>query len=49
MDINCVLRELGTEILYASCTGANNSHVETVKYLINKNYGSLINVKNCTY
>jgi len=33
------------------CTHANNLHVETVKYLINKNYCNLItiNIKNCTY
>jgi hypothetical protein len=32
------------------CTHANNSHVETVKYLMNKTYGILIlmNIKNCT-
>ena len=33
------------------CTHVNNLHVETVKYLINKNYCSLItiNIKNCTH
>ena len=33
------------------CTHVNSLHVETVKYLINKNYCSLItiNIKNCTY
>ena len=28
---------------------ANNSHAETVKYLINKNYGNLINIKTCSH
>ena len=37
--------------VHTSCTRANSSHVETVKYLINKNYRILISVdiKNCTY
>jgi hypothetical protein len=32
-------------------SSANNSHAETVKYLMNKNYSILIliNIKNCTY
>jgi len=36
---------------YASCTLVDNSYVETVKRLLNKNYAILIflNIKNYTY
>jgi len=39
------------KIQMASCTHANNSHAETVKYSINKNAVSVIltSFKICTY
>jgi len=38
-----------TEIEHTNCTCANNSHIETIKYLINKNYSIriLTHIKNC--
>jgi hypothetical protein len=44
-------RLLSIVISLTSFTCPNNSHVDTVKYLINKKYSIfiLINIKNCTF
>jgi hypothetical protein len=50
-DLRRFLRAMVSKYFKISGARVNTSRVETVMYLINKNYGVLIliNIKNCTY
>lgn len=47
----CLTLELSRSFIIISFTHANNSHIETVKYSVNRNFSFLIliNIKNFTY